>query len=78
MISAHSADATDKEIIMNATRRRFLQTVMEALWRIGPPAKAAMPALVAKSKDKNRLISESAFSALRKIAGPPLTTAARA
>lgn len=48
-------------------RRRFLQTVMEALWRIGPAAKAAIPALAAKAKDKNRLISEAALSAMREI-----------
>ncbi len=50
-------------------RRQFLQTVMEALWRIGPPAIAARPALMARTKDKNRMISESAKSALKKIAG---------
>jgi hypothetical protein len=49
-------------------RRRFLQTVIEALRRVGPPAKAAVPALTSKSKDKNRLISESAICALREIA----------
>jgi HEAT repeat protein len=48
-------------------RRRFLQTVLEALQRIGPPAKAAIPALNQKTKDKNRLISESAQSALKEI-----------
>jgi HEAT repeat protein len=48
-------------------RRQFLQTVLEALQRIGPPAKSAIPALNHKTKDKNRLISESAFSALREI-----------
>ena len=61
-------DADDSE-----GRRRFLQTVIEALWRIGPPAKAAMPALIAKAKDKNRLVSESAQNALKKIA-PPVPT----
>jgi len=49
-------------------RRRFLQTVMEALSRIGPPAKAAVPALAALTKDDNRHIRESALSALQKIA----------
>jgi HEAT repeat protein len=48
-------------------RRRFLQTVIEALWRIGPPAKAAIPALAKKAKDKNRLVSETAISALKEI-----------
>jgi HEAT repeat protein len=48
-------------------RRRFLQTVIEALWRIGTPATAAVPALLDKVNDKNRLISESALSALKKI-----------
>jgi HEAT repeat protein len=50
------------------TRRRFLQTVMEALSRIGPPATAAVPALTAMTKDSNRHIRESALSALQKIA----------
>ena len=45
-----------------------LQTVIEALRRIGPPGKAAIPALMAKTKDKNRLVSESAISALKVIA----------
>jgi HEAT repeat protein len=48
-------------------RRRFVQTVIEALWRIGTPASAAVPALLETVKDKNRLISESALSALKKI-----------
>lgn len=58
------------------SRRRFLQTVIEALWRIGPPAAAAVPALIEKKKDKNRLISESAASALKEIA-PREAAAAR-
>lgn len=49
-------------------RRRFLQTVIEALSRMGPLAKSAMSALTKKTKDKNRLISESALSALKGIA----------
>ena len=49
-------------------RRMYLQTVIEALWRIGPPAVAAVPALTSKTKDKNRLISECAMSALKTIA----------
>ncbi len=49
------------------TRRKFLQTVIEALWRIGPPASAAVPALLDKAKDKNRLVSESAREAIKKI-----------
>ena len=48
-------------------RRRFLQTVIEALRRIGPPARAAVPALTRKSRDQNRLVRESAISALREI-----------
>src|SRR5207244_173984 len=50
------------------TRRRFLQTVMEALRRIGPPATAAVSALTALTKDGNRHIRESALSALQMIA----------
>jgi HEAT repeat protein len=50
------------------SRRRFLQTIMEALRRIGPPATAAVSALTAMTKDKNRHIRESALSALQMIA----------
>lgn len=56
-------------------RRRHLQTIIEALWRIGPGAELAIPALTAKSKDKNRLISESALSALRVITPAPASAA---
>jgi HEAT repeat protein len=49
------------------TRRRFLQTVIEALGRIGPSAKAAVPALLKVAKDDNRLIRESAQRALRAV-----------
>jgi HEAT repeat protein len=52
------------------SRRRYLQTVIEALQRIGPPAKAAITALTQKTKDKNRHVSESARSALKGIAAP--------
>jgi HEAT repeat protein len=49
------------------SRRRFLQTVIEALGRIGPAATAAVPALMKKTKDANRLVSESAANALGRI-----------
>jgi HEAT repeat protein len=49
-------------------RRRFLQTVIEALRRIGPAAHAAIPALNEKMRDKNRYVSESALSAVNEIA----------
>jgi HEAT repeat protein len=52
------------------TRRRFLQTIMEALRRIGPPATAAVSALTAMTKDSNRHIRECALSALQMIAPP--------
>ncbi len=48
-------------------RRRILQTVIESLWRIGPPASAAVPALLKMTKDKNRLVSQSAREAVKKI-----------
>jgi hypothetical protein len=57
--------ATDLE--GGADRRTFLQTVMEALGRIGPPAKGAVPALTAMAKDANRHVRESALLALAKI-----------
>jgi HEAT repeat protein len=50
------------------SRRRFLQTVMEALGRIGPPAAAAESALLAMTKDDNRHIRETALVTLRQIA----------
>jgi HEAT repeat protein len=60
------------------TRRRFLQTVMEALSRIGPPAITAVSALTAMTKDHNRHIRESALSALQKIApNVPIKTGSR-
>jgi HEAT repeat protein len=49
-------------------RRQFQQTIIEALWRIGPAARAAIPALKKKVKDGNRLVSESATCALTVIA----------
>jgi len=52
-------------------RRMFLQTTIEALWRIGPPASAAVPALQRMTKEKNRLVSESAIEALKKIQPTP-------
>jgi HEAT repeat protein len=58
--------------VANETRRRFLQSVMETLQRIGPPAHAAVSALADKAKDKNRLVSESALTALKVIA-PTMT-----
>jgi HEAT repeat protein len=48
-------------------RRRFLQTVIEALQRIGPAAKAGIPALTERVKDENRIVSESARTALKEI-----------
>jgi HEAT repeat protein len=58
-----SADLADSE-----TRRRFLQTVLEALSRVGPPAIAAVTALKALTKDSNRHIRESVLVTLQKIA----------
>ncbi len=60
--NAWTADADSSE-----ARRMFLQTVMEALRRIGPPARAAKQALLRKTSDKCRHISESAQISLRSI-----------
>jgi HEAT repeat protein len=49
-------------------RRMFIQSVIEALCRIGPPAQKAISALNRKAKDENRLIRESAQRAIRTIA----------
>ncbi len=51
-------------------RRQFLQTVIEALGRIGPAARPAIPALLEKAHDDNRLIRESALRALQAIDAP--------
>ena len=51
-------------------RRRFMQTVIEALGRIGPEAQDAVPALTKKSKDKNRHVAASAAFALKSISAP--------
>ena len=48
-------------------RRRFLQSVIEALGRIGPPAAAALKPLRRLAKDDNRLIRESATRSVRQI-----------
>ncbi len=58
--------------------RKFQLTVIEALWRIGPPAIGAQKALLEKAKDKNRLVSESAKNALKKIGAPETQKAAGA
>lgn len=50
------------------SRRRWLQTVMEALGRIGPSATAAVAALKALAKDRNRHVREAALVTLGKIA----------
>jgi HEAT repeat protein len=49
-------------------RRRFLQTVIEALGRMGPAAGEAVPSLLKITKDDNRLIRESAVRTLQQIA----------
>jgi HEAT repeat protein len=59
------------------SRRRLLQTTIEALRRIGPPAKGSVAALVDLTKDKNRHVSESACGALKEIA-PNLANKVRA
>lgn len=58
--AAASADAGEP-------RRQFLQAVIEALGRMGPPAKAAVPALRRLLKDKNRHVAESAQNTLKMI-----------
>jgi HEAT repeat protein len=58
----------DSSIESADERRQFLQTIIEALRRIGPSAQAAIPALKKKVKDGNRLVSQSALWALTVIA----------
>jgi HEAT repeat protein len=49
-------------------RRQFLQTVMEALGRVGPPAAAAVSAITVLAQDDSRHLRESALITLGKIA----------
>ena len=46
-------DKTTATSVPSEPRRRFLQTVIEALSRIGAAAKAAVPALQRMAKNKN-------------------------
>jgi HEAT repeat protein len=48
-------------------KRQFVQTTIEALCRIGPPAKAALAPLNKLANDDNRLIRESAQRAVKVI-----------
>jgi HEAT repeat protein len=48
-------------------RRRFLQSVIEALGRIGPPAQATIPALKQQTRHESRLIRESAVRTIKQI-----------
>jgi HEAT repeat protein len=58
-----SPPAADGEV-----RRRFLQSVIEALGRMGPAAQDAVPSLLEVSEDDNRLVRESAVRTLHQIA----------
>lgn len=59
-------------------RRQYLQSIMESLGRIGPPAAGATAALTTLTKDSNRIIRECAATALQKITSPaPPVVAAR-
>jgi HEAT repeat protein len=55
------------ERLDDESRRMYLQTIIEALSRIGPNATAAVPAIAIKVKDKNRLVSQTARQALNEI-----------
>jgi HEAT repeat protein len=55
-------------LVAGEDRRRYLQTVMEALSRIGPSATAAVSALTALTKDSDRNLRESALRAMQAIA----------
>jgi HEAT repeat protein len=47
--------------------RRVRDAAVQALYRIGPKARQALPALLAAAKDKDRLFRESVVMALKKI-----------
>ncbi len=67
LLEEYEAAISDSE-----SRRRNLQTVMEALQRIGPPATVAIPALIKRTNNTNRLIRESALGALKAIGSATL------
>jgi HEAT repeat protein len=54
--------------VAGEVRRSYLQTVMEALSRVGLSATAAVSALTAATRDSDRHVRESALSALQAIA----------
>jgi HEAT repeat protein len=54
----------------NEARRTFLQSVIESLGRIGPPALPALGALNKIAKDDNRLVRESALRAIKESSSP--------
>jgi superfamily II DNA or RNA helicase len=62
---------TVAKIADSETRRQFLQTVMEALRRVEPPATAAVSVLTAMTKDSNRHVRDSAALTLQKIVPAP-------
>lgn len=64
LLTAKISPATDDSEV----RRRFLQSVIEALGRMGPAAQEAVPSLLEISEDDNRLVRESAVRTLRQIA----------
>jgi HEAT repeat protein len=64
LLTAKISPATDD----GEVRRRFLQSVIEALGRMGPAAQDAVPSLLEVSEDDNRLVRESAVRTLQQIA----------
>ncbi len=62
LTSKMTPDTDDVEV-----RRRFMQSVIEALGRMGPAADQAVPSLMKVTRDSNRLVRESAVRTLQQI-----------
>jgi HEAT repeat protein len=61
------ADRATRALIARLSDVRVRAAAAQALYRMGPQAKAAVPALLAAAKDKDRLFHESVVMALLKI-----------
>jgi HEAT repeat protein len=61
------ADVAAKALVSRLSDARVRASAAQVLYRMGPQAKAAVPALLAAAKDKDRLFRESVVMALQNI-----------
>ncbi|MBY0523886.1 MAG: HEAT repeat domain-containing protein [Gemmataceae bacterium] len=64
---AHEPDEVVPALIVRLKQPASRHAATQVLYRMGPAAKAAIPALLAASKDKDRMFRESVAMALKKI-----------